>query len=204
MRRTRVSRRFLVVLAHPHPDSFSSALCRTAVDALTAAGHHVDVIDLYAEDFDPRLTAAERAASESPKPILCAHIERYADLVRRAEGLVFVYPTWWWGLPAILKGWLDRVLVPGVSFVLDPTTNKVQPGLTNMRTVVGITTYGSSKNSMRFFNDSGRRNIMRCIRILGPRFQCRGTWLGLYHLDQSTLAQRTEFLGRVQTTMGRL
>lgn len=204
MRRTPTARRFLVVFAHPHPDSFSSALCRTATDALTAAGHHVDVIDLYADDFDPRLTAPERAAYESPNPILCAHIDRYADLVRRAEGLVFVYPTWWWGLPAILKGWLDRVLVPGVSFVLDPTTNKVKPGLTNMRTIVGISTYGSSKISMRFFNDGGRRNIMRCIRVLGPRLQCRGTWLALYHLDGSSLQQRVDFLGRVQATMGRL
>ena len=193
--------RYLVVFAHPDPDSFSATLCRAAVDSLREAGHHVDLIDLYTDDFDPRMTTAERRAYESPTPILSAQIDVYADLVRQAQGLVFVYPTWWWGLPAILKGWLDRVLVPGVSFVLDPKTNKVKPGLNHLRHVVGITTYGSSRTAMRVFNDGGRRNIMRCVRVLAPPVRCRGQWLGMYDLDRSTPEGRTAFLATVSTSM---
>ncbi len=194
--------RYLVVFAHPDPDSFSAALCAAAVSALREAGHHVDLIDLYAEDFDPRMTTDERRAYESPTPILSSQVDAYARLVRDAEGLVFVYPTWWWGLPAMLKGWLDRVLVPGVSFVLDPTTNKVKPGLGQLRHVVGITTYGSSRLSMRVFNDSGRRNIMRCVRVLAHPVRCRSTWLGMYALDRSTASQREAFVHDVATSLG--
>jgi NAD(P)H dehydrogenase (quinone) len=199
--RSRGSLRYLVVFAHPDPESFSSALCAAAVEGLRSAGHHVDVIDLYAEDFDPRMSFDERVAYETPTPILSAQVVRYAELVRQAEGLVFVYPTWWWGLPAVLKGWLDRVMVPGVSFVLDPATNKVKPGLGHLREVIGISTYGSSRTAMRFFNDGGRRNILRCIRVLAPPMRCRSAWLGLYGVDRSTSASRAEFLSKVQTTM---
>lgn len=194
--------RYLVVHAHPDPDSFSAALCQTAVGALRDAGHHVDLIDLYADDFDPRMTPEERRAYESPTPILSAQVEGYAHLVRQAEGLVFVYPTWWWGLPAILKGWLDRVLVPGVSFVLDPQTNKVKPGLGQLHHVVGISTYGSSRGAMRVFNDAGRRSIMRCVRVLAHPLRCRAMWLGMYALDRSTATQRDAFLLRVATSLG--
>ena len=134
--------------------------------------------------------------------MLSAQVLRYADLVREAQGLVFIYPTWWWGMPAILKGWLDRVLVPGVSFVLDPVTNKVKPGLGQLRHVVGISTYGSSHLAMRVFNDSGRRNVVRCIRVLAPPMRCRSTWLALYGLDRATAASRGAFLDKVGSTMG--
>lgn len=195
--RSRGSLRYLVVFAHPDPDSFSAALCAAAVKGLRAAGHHVDLIDLYAEDFDPRLSHDERVAYESPTPMLSAQVVRYAELVREAQGLVFVYPTWWWGMPAILKGWLDRVLVPGVSFVLDPVTNKVKPGLGQLRHVAGISTYGSSRTAMRIFNDGGRRNVLRCVRALAPPMRCRSSWLGLYGLDRSSAAGRTTFLEKV-------
>ncbi len=199
--RSQGSLRYLVVFAHPDPESFSSALCSAAVDGLRSAGHHVDVIDLYAEEFDPRLSHDERVAYETPTPMLSAQVVRYADLVREAQGLVFVYPTWWWGLPAILKGWLDRVLVPGVSFVLDPVTNKVKPGLGNLREVVGISTYGSSRTAMRIFNDGGRRNVLRCVRVLAPPLRCRARWIALYSLDRSTVATRSEFLTKVRSRM---
>lgn len=193
--------RYLVVFAHPDSESFSAALCRSAVDGLQEAGHHVDLIDLYAEGFDPRMSTAERRAYETETPILSAQIEHHAALVRRAQGLIFVYPTWWWGMPAIMKGWLERVLVPGVSFVLDPKTNKVKPGLGQLRHVVGISTYGSSRTLMRLFNDAGRRNVLRCVRVLAPPLRCRSTWLGLYSLDRATMAQREAFLTRVRSSM---
>lgn len=196
--------RYLVVFAHPDPESFSAALCAQAVSALRSAGHHVDLIDLYADEFSPAMNSDERHAYESVTPIISAQIDQYAALVRQAEGIVFVYPTWWWGMPAIMKGFLDRVLVPGVSFVFDPTSNKIRPGLTDLRRVVGISTYGSSHGAMRFFNDGGRRNISRCLRLQAPRFRCRVTWLAQYGLDASSAGDRQVFLDRVATTLAGL
>lgn len=196
--------RFLVVHAHPDPQSFSHALCETAVTSLKDRGHEVTLIDLYASGFETRMSEAERRAYETADPILDPMVQSYADLVKSHEGLVFVYPTWWWGMPAILKGFLERVLVPGVSFHLDPTTNKVVPGLLHIRHLIGISTYGSSWLTMRFFNDGGRRLVVRCIRLLAPRLRCKTTWLSMYSVHDSTPAERKAFTARVARKLGAL
>ena len=193
-----------MVLAHPDPDSFCAAACAQAVSALARTGHEVTVIDLYAEQFNPSMTSAERLAYETDQPILDPQVQRYADLVKSSEGLVFVYPTWWFGLPAMLKGFLDRVLVPGVSFVLDPATNKVKPGLNHVRHIVGITTYGSTPTAMLLFNDAGRRIIVRGVRLLAPLMRCRRTWLGLHRMDNNSPADRSAFLLKIDRVMGAL
>ena len=110
---------------------------------------------------------------------------RHAALVRWADALVFVYPTWWMGLPAILKGWLERVLVPGVAFHLDPGTHRVVSDLGSVRRVVGITTYGSSWPRVRLVHDAGRRTLLRALRMLCAR-RCRTAWLALYSVDAPT------------------
>ena len=193
--------RVLVIHAHPDPSSFNRALADAAVSSLGAVGHDVTFVDLYAEQFEPRMSEAERRAYESTTPILDEQVQRYADLVKSHDALVFVYPTWWWGMPAMMKGFLERVLVPGVSFVLDPSSNKVVPGLSHIRLIVGISTYGSSRPAMLLFNDGGRRLVMRCVRVLAPRLGCRTTWLGMYSMDRSTPQQRAAFLEKIKTFM---
>ena len=141
----------VVVLAHPCSDSFNHALAATAVEALTGAGHHVDLLDLYALGVSAALSADERRAYHGDQPILDPVLATHADLLRTAEALVFVYPTWWSTLPAILKGWLERVMVPGLAFVFDDQ-HKVRPGLTHVRRIVGISTYGSPRTYVRLIN----------------------------------------------------
>lgn len=193
--------RVLVVQAHPHAESFNHAICAVAVGALTANGHDVHVIDLYAEGFAAAMSEAERLSYESEAPILSEQVRRHADLVRGAEAVVFVYPTWWFGLPAVMKGWLERVMVPGVAFRLDPKTNKVKRGLGNVRRIAGITTYGSSRRNVALMSDGGRRVIGRCFRVMAHT-RCRRTWLGLYGMDRATDADRKLFLDRVAKVMG--
>ena len=100
--------RCLVVYCHPVPESFGAALRDTAVAALSDRGCDVRLTDLYAEGFDPVLGADERRAMDRAPtdPALAPHIEN----LRWAQAILFVYPTWWYGLPAMLKGWLDRGL----------------------------------------------------------------------------------------------
>ena len=193
----------LIVVAHPSTDSYCHALAARAEAGLSAAGHEVIVLDLYAMGFRVAMTAAERAAYHGDSPILDPVVAEHAALVQRAEAVVFVYPTWWSGLPAILKGWLERVMVPGVGFVLDERTNKVRPGLGQMRRLVGISTYGSPRSYVRLINDNGRRIITRALRM-SCGLRVRTTWLGLYAIDTSTPAQREEFLARVERDMAEL
>lgn len=191
----------LVVFAHPDPNSFNRALCDRAVTTL-ARKHEVTLIDLYAEGFDAAMTTEERIAYETSDPIRCDKVRASAELIRNAEALVFVYPTWWFGLPAVLKGWLERVLVPGVGFFLDEKTNKVVPGLRRVRRIAGITTYGSSRWNVALMNDGGRRIIGRCLRMMSSKL-CRRTWLGLYGMDRTTDAQRHDFLATVEQKLAR-
>ena len=193
----------LVVVAHPSNESYCHALAARAAAGLRAGGHDVELLDLYALGFTVAMTAEERHAYHADQPILDPLVAEHAALVQRAEVLVFVYPTWWSGLPAILKGWLERVMVPGVGFRLDERTNKVRPGLGQMRHLIGISTYGSPRSYVRFVNDNGRRIITRALRM-SCGFRVRISWLGLYAIDTSTVTDRDEFAARVERQMAAL
>ena len=115
---------------------------------------------------------------------------------------MFVYPTWWASMPAILKGWLDRVLLPDVAFSLNPESRKVEPGLTNIRRLVGITTYGAPRWQVALLGDGGRTIVGRTIRLMCRR-PSRLTWLSLDRLDGRSEAERAEFIQRVEDPPGR-
>jgi NAD(P)H dehydrogenase (quinone) len=193
----------LVVLAHPCPDSFNHACAAAAMTGLERAGHTVDLVDLYADRFVAGMSLEERLAYETDTPILDPMVDDHAARLKRAEALVFVYPTWWSGLPAILKGWLERVMVPGVSFEFDPVTGKVRPALQHVRRLIGVSTYGSPRRNVLLINDNGRRIITRALRM-SCGWRTRATWLGLYDMDTSTDADRRAFLGRIETRMAAL
>jgi NAD(P)H dehydrogenase (quinone) len=192
-----------VVVAHPSPDSYCRHLSARAVTGLIAGGHEVEVIDLYVDGFRVAMSAEERDAYHGDAPIRDPLVERYAGIVQRAGALVFVYPTWWSTLPAILKGWLERVMVPGVSFRFDERTGKVKPALGNVRKIVGISTYGSPRAYVRLVNDNGRRTLTRALRLsCGVRTRTR--WLALYGIDASTDDERAEFAAHVEQAMADL
>jgi putative NADPH-quinone reductase len=145
------------------------------------------------------MTAEERTAYHSPAPLLDPIAAEHAALLQRTDAIVFVYPTWWSAQPAILKGWLEKVMVPGVGFRFDER-GKVRPGLTNVRHLVGISTYGSPRLYVRGINDNGRRTITRALRM-SCGWRTRTTWLDLYSIDTSTPEQRSAFLDRVERTV---
>jgi putative NADPH-quinone reductase len=191
--------RVVVVVAHPDPNSFSHAIASTAHTSLDLGGHEVTVLDLYAEGFRTAMNYDERVAYHSDRPILDPVVERHAAIVKRAEALVFVYPTWWSMMPAILKGWLERVMVPGVGFVFDEQ-HQVRRGLTNVHRIVGISTYRARWSYVKAINDNGRRTLFRALR-LNTSMLTRGTWLALYRMDSRTSQQRIAFLRRVDRKM---
>src|SRR5688572_14404321 len=130
--------RVFVLFAHPVETSFQAALHRATIEALEQAGHHVDDCDLYAEGFNPVLSREERLnyhdADVCRKPV-----ERYVERLLAADALVLNFPVWNFGYPAILKGFFDRVFLPGVSF--DLMDGRVVPRLTRIRKVAAVCTY---------------------------------------------------------------
>jgi len=193
----------LLVVAHPCHDSYTHACAAAATRGLTGAGHTVDTIDLTAESFRPDMSRAERLAYESNTPILDPMIRDHADRLLAADAIVFVYPTWWSGLPAVLKGWLERVMVPGVGFTLHEQTRKVRPGLTHIKRIVGISTYGSPWHYVKLTNDNGRRILTRALRM-SCGWRTRATWLALYALDTADADRRQRHLEHIESRLAAL
>lgn len=187
----------LVVLAHPNPDSFSHAIVDRVVAALANREHSVSVIDLYGLDYSPALTRAELSAYPTSEPAIDPMVIEHTRLIQECSTIVFVYPTWWSSMPAILKGWIDRTMLPGIAFSVDPQTLKLQPGLTNVRRLIGITTFGGPRLASLVVRDNGSKIVTRSLRAVCHR-RCRTTWLRMFNVDSSTIAQREKFLRRVE------
>jgi NAD(P)H dehydrogenase (quinone) len=195
--------RVLLVLTHPQPESFAHAVHERAAAGLRRAGHEVQVLDLYRMGFDPVMSEADRRDYHTPG-LNEAQVADQLEHLRWAEGLVFVYPTWWYSLPAMLKGWIDRVWVPFATFELPQGLVPVQGKMQNIRLIGGISTYGSPWWWVRLASgDPGRRIIMRGLRPLCHR-RCRTFWLGHYRMDSSTPQSRGAFLAKVEALAARL
>ena len=167
--------RVLVVHCHPVPSSLGAAARDRALAGLDRAGHEVRLTDLYADGFEPALTAEERRTHKEPG--VSAELQRYADDLAWAEALVLVYPTWWSGLPAMLKGWIDRVWVAGVAWEMDDGDRTPTPLLRDIRRIVVVTTHGSPKLINALEGESGKRTVTRSIRAMCSR-RCRTTDAG--------------------------
>src|SRR5258706_16470220 len=187
--------RAYVICCHPDPDSFTAAIRDRAVDALRAGSHEVRMSDLYADEFEPALSREEWLDHLSPKQP-SAKIGGYCDNLRWCNALVFVYPTWWSGQPAMLTGWLDRVLIRGVAWELRDGATRITPRLTNVRRLVAVTTHGSSKFINRLEGETGRRVIGKALRALCHR-SARSTWLAMYDVDRASAERREAFLAQV-------
>lgn len=118
----------LVIWAHPDPASYNAALCETAIAALRSQGHQVSLLDLYRQGFDPVLSPTEKASYLPRTADNIAALQAHVDELKRAEALIVIYPTWMYGPPAILKGWLDRVMLPGVAFRVGAGPHRGLPG----------------------------------------------------------------------------
>jgi NAD(P)H dehydrogenase (quinone) len=192
--------RVLVLFAHPCAESFGAALHAKAIETLRKAGHDVDDCDLYAEDFQPVLSAAERRAYHDTAKNRTG-VAGYVERLQRAEALVIVTPVWNYGFPAILKGFFDRVFLPGVSFNL--VDGEVQGALHNITRVIAVTSYGGSRFKAILMGDPPRRVIMRMLRgVVKPFAPFR--YLAHYSMNLSTDQSRKAFLAKVERTLERL
>lgn len=188
--------RALVLFAHPVPDSFSAALHRSVVEVLTARGWEVDDCDLNAEGFQPVLTEQERRNYHDVETNLHPVSEHVARL-RAAQALVLVYPVWNFGFPAILKGYFDRVFLPGVSFRLEG--GLVKPNLTHLRRLAAVTTYGGSRLRAVLSGDPPRHVVRRALWHVTRPDKLR--YLALYDMNRAGEATRAAFLARVRREM---
>jgi NAD(P)H dehydrogenase (quinone) len=195
--------RALVVFCHPTADSFNAAIRDLVLAKLEAAGAEMRLHDLYAKGFQPILSPAEWQGYLTC-PTNCAPVDAEVADLRWCDTLIFVYPTWWYGLPAILKGWLDRVLLPDVAFLMPDGANKtIRPGLHHISRLGVFTTCGASRWLTWFVGAPGKRTLRRGVGLLlKPRK--RSVFAAHYLMDSSTPESRQRHLERVGAKMDKL
>lgn len=191
----------LVVYCHPSPDSYTAAVRDVVLAKLQGTDAQVTLIDLYDERFAPTLTTGEWRSYDAG-PSEQADLSRHIAAVKTADTLIFVYPTWWYGLPAPLKGWLDRVMLPDVAFDLPPD-GPITPKLRHITRMGVFTTCGASWWLTTFIGAPGRRTLLWGLGLLCAR-RLRRVFCAHYAMDSSTPASRAAHLHSVDRGMDRL
>ena len=140
----------LIIYAHPNPTSFNTAILKQVKDSLSKS-HNISVLDLYAEGFDPVLRFDEVNKRRDLAQV--SDMKKYRDLISEANHLIFIFPIWWSGMPAILKGFIDRVFVAGFAYSYKKTGLS---GYLNGKSAWIITTHNTPALLMPFVQDYGK------------------------------------------------
>jgi NAD(P)H dehydrogenase (quinone) len=183
--------------ANPVSASFGATLHTEVATTLRSRGHEIDDCDLYAERFDPVLSEKERMQYHDIK-LNRAPIATYAERLLAAEALILVYPVWNEGFPAILKGFFDRVFIPGVSFTVGPD-RKLVTKLQKLRKIAAVCTYGATRTINFLLGDPPKRVVKRLVRWM-PGHGVRCDYLACYDMDHCSSEQRAAFLKKVRRT----
>lgn len=192
----------LVVVAHPLADSLCHTLARSAIETLSAAGHEVAVEDLYRSGFDAALGVAERQSYYGARFDGSA-VQGQIDRLLAAEALVLVFPTWWFGFPAILKGWFDRVWAPGVAYDHADDLGSIRPRLHHLRRAFAVTSLGSPWWVDRLLLRQPVRRVLKTALLGTCAPTCRFEMLSLYKAEQLSPAQVRSFCSRIERVLSR-
>jgi len=159
--------------------------------------HQVIATDLYRDCFSPVMTEAERRSYFQPS-YAGDEVAPLVRQLRQADGIIFCFPHWWFSMPAMLKGYFDRVWAPGTAFTHDLDGGRIKPLLTNIKLFGVVTTYGSPWWLTRIvMQDPGRKVLFRALKpMCGPGV--RSFYLAHYDMDRSTPASRQAFAERVR------
>ncbi|CAN7380833.1 NAD(P)H-dependent oxidoreductase [Rhizobium rhizogenes] len=191
--------RVLVLHSHPVEESYGAVLHRQTIESLKAAGHEVDDCNLYAEGFDPVLSRHDRMIYHD-YPENTETVKPYVERLEHAEALVIVTPVWNFGFPAILKGYFDRVWLPGVSFEL--VNGKVASKLRHIRKLGAVMTYGADPFRAFVAGNPPKKIVKRVLRAQIKPF-APVIFLAHYDMNRSTDETRKRFLGKVKQEMER-
>ena len=185
----------LIVYAHPNPKSLNHAILEILKKELAQSGHEVDVVDLYAMRFNPVLSGDELAGLMEGKVV--KEVKEQQEKVSCADALVLVHPIWWTGAPAVLKGWIDRVLALGFAYCFDEKQGTLI-GLLKNRKVLIINTAGASEQDALA---SGMTEAVRKVEV-EMVFQHCGIQdvkhVVFYNVPRSDEATRKKYLEKVR------
>jgi putative NADPH-quinone reductase len=190
----------LVVTAHPLAESLCRQLTEHVVNTLTAMDHEALVEDLYAEGFEPALTAAERASYYSDFYDF-SNVSQQVERLKQAEALVLLFPTWWFSFPAMLKGWFDRVWGPGIAYDHADDFGPIKPRLDNLRKVLVITTLGAPWWVDRFIMLQPVKRVLKVALLGACTRKSTLKYLSLYSSEKLDEARIAKFKKKIDRAL---
>ena len=194
---------FLVVTAHPLENSLCTALADHIVSRLKSFGHTIVVENLYATQFDPILSDSERRryyADHYDATAVANEVRR----LEQAEALVMVFPTWWFGFPAILKGWFDRVWVPSVAYDHASDFGPIRPRLDGLRKAFVVTTLGAPWWVDYLVLWRPVKRILRFALLGACARNCRLRYLSFYKCEKVNNERIIRIKSRIDSELGKL
>ena len=170
------------------------------MQTLQERNHQVEVVDLYGEEFQPSLTGTERKSyhTESYDTSL---VTKQIEQLKKAEALVLVFPTWWFGFPAMLKGWFDRVWVPGVAFDQPTDFRPIKPRLDKLRRTLVITTLGVPWWVDKIIMQQPVKKIVKSALLGACARKSKLDFLSLYNSDKVNGSDIQRFSEKIQQTL---
>lgn len=212
--------KILLVWTHPVPESYSAALRDSVLESLRSLdGTEVELLDLYTSGFDPKapeVPISNNAVQEAPHPspdttsstsptqpaepsdsptqstpAPSSVTSEHRQMLLAANALVFVHPTWWDGLPAMLKAWLEHLLPDALDN--DEAQDAAREITSHITDIVAITTHGSSRRVNFVQGRAGRLLLLKSLRSL-CHYSCRTKWIALYSIDRASHQKRQKFL----------
>ncbi|MEW6989088.1 NAD(P)H-dependent oxidoreductase [Colwelliaceae bacterium 6441] len=189
----------LVVIAHPIEHSLCQHLAKKTIKHLVSTGYQVTVKDLYEDNFNPVLSYNERASYYQTN-YDNSQLKYDINELMETETLVLIFPTWWFGFPAILKGWFDRVWAPGFAYHHASDLGGIKSGLTHLKEMKVITTLGSPWWVDTFILRNPVKRILK-IALMGTcSKKCSFQMLSLYNSEKATTSQVEKFVTKITQT----
>ncbi|HET6991586.1 MAG TPA: NAD(P)H-dependent oxidoreductase, partial [Bacteroidia bacterium] len=164
-------KKFLIIYAHPNPESFNAAVKNTIVKSLETAKASYTVIDLYSENYNPVLSIAE------VKGTVTEESKKYQQLIAESTNIIFVFPVWWFRAPAILEGFLDKVFVPGFAYRFKKIVGKygMPIPLLKEKNVLAVITHGAPALPVKllYVNAVKYRFLLGFLSFCFSLFKCK-------------------------------
>ncbi|WP_163718588.1 NAD(P)H-dependent oxidoreductase [Mangrovibacterium lignilyticum] len=189
--------KIIIVFNHPYEGSFCNAILNSVTLGLKQANHDVDLIHLDKDGFNPVMTSRDLKAFRDKRPVDPKVLE-YEKRLEKADHVIFIFPVWWELMPALMKGFIDKVIFPGVAYDYENGSNtKMKPLLTNIKSVTVITTMNTPKLLYRIiFGNAVQKAIMRgTFWKLGYKNR---TWMSFNMVKQVSEEKRKSWLTKIE------
>ncbi|MBB3840041.1 putative NADPH-quinone reductase [Runella defluvii] len=187
----------VIVFNHPYDGSFCNAILQAALKGLQRASHEIDLIHLDKDNFNPIMTSADLKAFRDKKPVDPKVIE-YKERLEKADHLVFIFPIWWELMPALMKGFVDKVIFPGVMYDYTNAGNTLmQPLMPNIKSVTMITTM----NTPKWLYWSLFGNAIKKAMMLGTFWKMgykNRKWISFNQVKMVTQEKRQQWLSQIE------